>query len=47
MKPGAENYFDIDFNLAEKPEQSLEQAFQACAGWIAETRTLHDGQPDP
>jgi hypothetical protein len=38
VKPGAENYFDIDFNLAEKPEQSLEEAFQACLAWIAATR---------
>ena len=34
------DYFDIDFNVAENPEQSLEKAFRACAAWIAAT-------PDP
>jgi hypothetical protein len=29
------NYFDIDFDFADKPEESVETAFQACAGWIA------------
>lgn len=34
----AESYFDIDFNLAERPQQSLEKAFQTCVGFIAATR---------
>jgi hypothetical protein len=39
-KPNSRDYFDIDFDLADKPEQSLETAYHACAGWITATHGL-------
>jgi hypothetical protein len=33
-----EPHFDIDFSLAEEPEQSLANAFAACVSWIAAKR---------
>jgi hypothetical protein len=38
IKPWGRKYMDINFNLAEKPEQSLDIALQACARWIIAMR---------
>ncbi|MGA2043775.1 MAG: hypothetical protein ABSG83_10415 [Roseiarcus sp.] len=37
-KLGSSNHFDIDFSLADQPQQSLQKAFAACAAWIVATR---------
>jgi hypothetical protein len=48
LKSKRETIVDIDFACAHKPEQSLDQAFQACAGHVAAAREPSDmGAPHP